>query len=373
MSYRRCLPSIPDPTPAQWNNVIRTWGSGGWAGGYQADITRLGSGSNDNAPNAFAVGSTATYAGNLNTLWLAAVNKGYVVSTSDHGHGEYTYQGVRYHGGNNYGGGNGSFAWTSGGAINTALWKDFSENSMRELATRIKALVKLYYGKPQQYAYWDGFSTGGRQAHKLAQKYPGDYDGILAGAPAFNWTKFITGELYPQVVMQRELGGPIAQGKLNYVSGLATAAGDLSHLGFLLDPLASRYDPAADPSALCAGQGIGTSTNPTCVTLAEANAVNKIWYGITSDGSAPSPAADNGNALSPNQANRQLWYGPTRGTTLAGGTISPLAPFAISSMQVALQLQNPAIEHRTGNDRRSCSRFGRDRVIVDRQPSPILR
>ena len=44
-----------------------------------------------------------------------------------------------------------------------------------------------------------------------AQRFPDDYDGILAGAPAINWDRFIAAELSPQVVMSQELGAPIAE------------------------------------------------------------------------------------------------------------------------------------------------------------------
>ena len=93
------------------------------------------------------------------------------------------------------------------GSINTVLWNDFAQRGIHEMAVKTKQITKAYYGKAAKYSYWDGFSTGGRQGHKLAQLHPDDFDGILAGAPAFNWTRFITNELYPQIVYQRDLGG----------------------------------------------------------------------------------------------------------------------------------------------------------------------
>jgi Tannase and feruloyl esterase len=75
------------------------------------------------------------------------------------------------------------------GSPNTVLWQDFSERSLHVESIVTKALTKLYYGKAQKFAYWDGFSTGGRQGYKLIQKWPIDYDGYLVGAPAFNWSK----------------------------------------------------------------------------------------------------------------------------------------------------------------------------------------
>jgi feruloyl esterase len=315
------------PTSTNWNRIIRTYGSGGWAGGFQADTTRIG----------------GTGAGDV--FHLAAVGKGYVVSTSDHGHD-----------GSNAFGGNGSFAMREDGGINTVLWHDFAERSMHELAVKTKALVRSFYGKQQRYAYWDGFSTGGRQGYKIAQRYPGDYDGILAGAPAINWTRFITAEMYPQTVMLRDLGGNIAQAKLNAVSAAAGAACGGATLGFLLDPLQCRYDPTKDADALCAGGTgnggvIGTNPNAaTCVNLAEAHAINKIWYGQTVNGSYPDPQLDNGT--NPRLRGGQLWYGLPRDTSL--GVLAGPTAFPIASDMVALELQDPtyaspAFTNATGN------------------------
>jgi hypothetical protein len=84
------------------------------------------------------------------------------------------------------------------------------------------------YGTPARYAYWNGFSTGGRQGHMEAQANPGDFDGILAGAPAINWTNFITGELYPQVVYQRDLAGvPLTPAQTTLLGNAAINACDV--------------------------------------------------------------------------------------------------------------------------------------------------
>ena len=58
--------------------------------------------------------------------------------------------------------------------------------------TRVaKAVVQAFYGKSQQRAYFAGCSDGGREALMEAQRYPEDYDGILAGAPANYWTRLL--------------------------------------------------------------------------------------------------------------------------------------------------------------------------------------
>jgi pimeloyl-ACP methyl ester carboxylesterase len=310
------------PAYSAWNNIIRAYGSGGWAGGFYADTTRIGQ----------------TGAGN--TMFLGAVQKGYAVSGTDHGHG------------GTVSGRNASFAMNPDGSVNTVLWKDFAERSMLEQALKTKAVVKAYYGKAHARAYFDGFSTGGRQGYKLAQKYPEQYDGILAGAPAFNWTRFITGELYPQVVMQRELGKPLGNLKLHAASALAlkSCGGEQAHWGFLLDPLSCKYNPARDPSALCSnitGEGgtLGTSIQNTCLSLREAQALNKIWYGITSNGNAPDPTQDNAGTGQLNASRSQLWWGLTRSTDLTS-LAGEQAPFPIASQVTALSLQNPKMAQR---------------------------
>jgi len=215
------------------------------------------------------------------------------------------------------------------------------------MAVKTKALTRAYYGGPAKYAYWDGFSTGGRQGHKLAQLHPEDFDGILAGAPAINWTRFITNELNPQIVYQRDLGGvPLTPDQLNMLGNAAVSACDLvngQHLGYIQDPSECRYDPTHDASVLCLGNG-GNSTSASCVNAVQAEAMNKLWYGQTRDGSAPSPAQDNSWSVS--IGGDHLWYGLTRGTTFAGlgNSAGGMAlPFPIATDMVALEDQNPTL------------------------------
>lgn len=298
------------PTGANWNQKIHNMGGGGWAGGA-------------NYQNLTLIAST----GNAAT----AANEGSVVGATDTGHAL----------------GNGSFAMNPDGTINSTLWQDFSERSLHELALKTKALAAAYYLKAQKYAYWDGCSTGGRQGYKIIQNHPDDYNGYLVGAPAFNWTKFITAELYPQIVYQRDLGGvALTTAQQQQVSAKAVSTCDVvggQHLGFILDPQQCTYDPAKDATALCTGAVgtngvIGTNATAACVSTVQATAQNKIWYGQTPDGSVPDPAANNG--YNANLASNQLWYGLTRG---ASSGLAGASPFTISSDMTALELQDPTI------------------------------
>ena len=64
---------------------------------------------------------------------------------------------------------------------------DFAWRAVHETTVKSKAIVTALYSKPPRRSYWVGCSTGGRQGLKEAQRFPDDFDGISAGAPANNW------------------------------------------------------------------------------------------------------------------------------------------------------------------------------------------
>ncbi|MBW8812861.1 MAG: tannase/feruloyl esterase family alpha/beta hydrolase [Caulobacterales bacterium] len=63
---------------------------------------------------------------------------------------------------------------------------DFAHRAVHGSAVAAKAVTAAYYGHPARYAYFSGCSTGGYQALMEAQRYPDDFDGIIAGAPGNN-------------------------------------------------------------------------------------------------------------------------------------------------------------------------------------------
>ena len=71
-------------------------------------------------------------------------------------------------------------------------WRDFGWRSTHLMTQFSKALIQEFYGKPANHSYFAGCSTGGQQALMEAARFPYDYDGILAGAPAFNRTHLHT-------------------------------------------------------------------------------------------------------------------------------------------------------------------------------------
>ena len=182
----------------------------------------------------------------------------------------------------------------------------------------------------------------------MAQDYPEFYDGYLLAAPAISSARFALNTFYPQVVMKTDLGYSSAdsafvaanfQQKVAEANRRAVQACDKEGLGFLLDPFACSYDPAKDAAALCngvAGEGV-TGTNPdltTCVDLKEARVINKLWYGITSDGSYDADetrVARSGLSLGA----RQLWWSFPRGANW-GAMIGSVS----NAERVAMALQD---------------------------------
>jgi hypothetical protein len=297
------------PTHANWNERIRNYGGGGWVGGGHRYADQIGS----------------------KVPAIANANIGYASGTTDAGQPWYQ---------------DGSFAFLSDGKVNVESLRDFSVRAMVEQAVKTKALVNLYYGKAPKYAYYDGHSQGGRQGMKLVQEYPELYDGYMIAQPALSIAKFGTAGLYPQIVMKTELGFTAANkaeaaafaAKVAAANKRAVAACDKPGLGFLLDPFACDYNPARDADILCVGvadEGVtGRNNDPaTCMNLKEANALNRIWYGATSDGSfdaAQSAEARSGKSLGKNQ----LWWTFTKSTAI-GSQIT-----GASSYGVALALQD---------------------------------
>ena len=312
------------PSKANWNNRLHALGGGGWAGGLQGITTGIGS----------------TQAASI------AGSEGAVSSTTDTGYPDAAGGGILNVRG-------GSFAMNPDGTINSALWRDFASRGIQQQAIKSKLIAAAYYGSAPKYSYWEGGSTGGRQGLMFAQKFPEIFDGIIANYPATNWTRFITAEVFPQIVFQRDLGGiALTEAQQDLVSNSAIKACDVvggQHLGYILDPSACKYDPTTDPEVICSANG-GANSTGSCVTPIQAAAVNKIWYGMTSDGSVQDPAADNGWVLNPTGVQR--WYGMARGTSLYGAGFAPFnvnglagtrGPFTVATDMLALELQNPTI------------------------------
>ncbi|KAK0365779.1 hypothetical protein LTR91_025880 [Friedmanniomyces endolithicus] len=96
-----------------------------------------------------------------------------------------------------------SWTLTSPGNINWVLLQNFASRALDDLPKVARQVVQGFYGEAAKFSYWSGCSTGGRQGLMSAQRYPKNYDGIVATAPAINWATFVVAELWAHIVMRK--------------------------------------------------------------------------------------------------------------------------------------------------------------------------
>ena len=92
---------------------------------------------------------------------------------------------------------------------------DFGFRSLHLTAETGKMLVRAYYGDGPSKSYYDGCSQGGRQGLIFAERFPNDFDGIIAGSPAVDWTGTMLARAY---WMQQLAAAPIPASKLKLLS-----------------------------------------------------------------------------------------------------------------------------------------------------------
>src|SRR5262249_40106404 len=124
---------------------------------------------------------------------------------------------------------------------------DFGYRAHHLMAERSKEIVAAFYGKPAHHNYYSGCSSGGWQGLTEAQKYPGDYDGIVAGAPAINYLGAVTrGFVLAQAAMKEPDGNlDVAASQLLVQAATAKCdAMDGLKDDLVSDPLHCQFDPA---------------------------------------------------------------------------------------------------------------------------------
>ena len=189
------------PVGLAWNGKYEAVGGGGWAGviSYPA--------------------------------LASAVQEGYATSSTDTGHE----------------GGNANFAVGHPEKI-----VDFSYRAVHEMAVKAKAIMTAFYGRGPRLSYWNGCSTGGRQGLMEAQRYPEDFDGIVAGAPANYQTHLHAFDVALQTFV-RQAGAAVPAAKIDLLAKSVLAACDAADGvkdGLLNDPHKCNFDPG---TLLCKG------------------------------------------------------------------------------------------------------------------------
>jgi feruloyl esterase len=191
-----------------------------------------------------------------------AAARGYATVTTDMGHSEERHP---------------NSIWAHN---NPALETDFAHRATHLAVLAAKELVRAYYGNHEEHSYFRGCSTGGRQALVAAQRYPEDFDGVIAGAP-FHQTLSAPHMIWADRANTAPDGSPLLdkpQFELLHRAALAACdAGDGLEDGIVGDPEACRFTP---DSLLCT-EG---ETGP-CLSRAQVDAARKIYQGaVTSQG-----------------------------------------------------------------------------------------
>jgi feruloyl esterase len=205
--------------PAAWNGKFYFEGVGGFAGSFGPMTTGL--------------------------------EKGYASATTDTGH-------------------QGTVIDASWALNNPAKRIDFAYRGTHVTAVATKAISQAYYGAPPRHAYFDGCSNGGRQALLEAQRYPEDFDGIIAGDPSFG----TLGQVRRALVYQKLLSSPahfLSAAKVSLLARSVLAACDAQDGlvdGLVSDPGQCNFRPE---TLKCAGPD-----GPDCLTAAELETVNAV-------------------------------------------------------------------------------------------------
>jgi feruloyl esterase len=206
------------PLGAAWNGKYEAVGGGGWAG-------------------------VISYPALAN-----AVQEGYATSSTDTGHE----------------GGNAKFAIGHPEKI-----VDFSYRAVHEMTVKAKAVITAFYGRGPRLSYWNGCSTGGRQGLMEAQRYPEDFDAIVAGAPANFQTHLHAFDIVLQTAV-RQFGAAVPPDKVVMLGKAvldACDAADGIKDGFLNNPRKCNFDYN---SLLCKGVEADN-----CLTAAQVDSVKK--------------------------------------------------------------------------------------------------
>ncbi|MDQ2947645.1 MAG: tannase/feruloyl esterase family alpha/beta hydrolase, partial [Acidobacteriota bacterium] len=241
-----------------WNGKFQAVGNGGWSG-------------------AISYGPLA-----------AALARGYAGASTDTGH--------------------------AGGSAKFALGHpekliDFGYRSEHEMTVEAKAIIAKFYGNGPKLSYWNGCSSGGKQGLMEAQRFPTDYDGIIAGAPANYWTHLIANGIWvAQAVHQNEASyiPPAKYGLIHKAVLAACDALDGVKDGVIENPANCRFDPKV---LACTGEDA-----PTCLTAPQVEAATKIYAGPKNP-----------------RTGKSIFPGMARGSELGWGALAGPHPFPIAT------------------------------------------
>lgn len=202
-------------------------------------------------------------AGFINTRAMGpALARGYATASGDTGHVGHPVPGAPP-----FPGFDASWALGADGRRDLAALENFGHRGTHRMTEVAKQIVAAHYGAAPARSYFTGCSGGGQQGLAEAQRYPGDYDGIVSGAPANFPTAMWPGEIYP-ATLARRIDIAALTAKLPGLAAAAVAACDATDGatdGLIADPRACSFDAATVPG----------------LTPDEAQVVNLIYAGFS--------------------------------------------------------------------------------------------
>ena len=200
------------------------------------------------------------FAGEINySLMALAASQGYATAGTDTGHkGDST-----------------DATWSVGHPEKVT---DFGYRAIHLMTADAKIIVNAYYHKPVAHAYFASCSDGGREALMEAQRFPLDYDGILAGAPAYNWTNLVTNGAHKYQQMTRSSESYISDKQVPAIAAAVNAACDAQD-GVKDEVLNDPRQCAFKPETLLCKEG---QSGDSCLNAEQVETL-KVLYGPTLD------------------------------------------------------------------------------------------
>jgi feruloyl esterase len=202
-----------------------------------------------------AVGNGAFNGSIAYPAMITALTRGYATSSTDTGH-------------------TGNTARFAAGHPEKAI--DFGWRAVHEMTIAAKAIIAAHYESAPRFSYWSGCSAGGRQAMKEAQRFPADFDGIIAGAPGLDWTGRAAQAVRVLQALDKNEAARLSPLQTQLLHRAAIDACDLLDGvkdGLIADP--GRCD--VDPSVLrCKGGDAGA-----CLSAAQVDTARLIYSPLT--------------------------------------------------------------------------------------------
>jgi len=275
-----------------WNGKFQATGNGGWNGNI--DVNALANG----------------------------VRRGYATASTDTGH---------------QGGGG---PWMR----NREKLIDYGHRAVHEMTVKGKAIAAAFYGRQAQFSYFVGCSAGGRQGLMAAQRYPDDFDGIVAGAPALNATGRAVFAMYVAHNLHKNEGAYIPPTKYPAIHNAVLQACDTRdgvRDGVIENPAQCSFDPKV---LACSG-----TDSDSCLTPPQVEAARKMYQ----------PAVNT-------RTKQEIFPGLSYGSELGWATFGAPQPFGIATQMFQFMVFNdPKWDYRTLN-------FDEHMALVDKAEAGLI-